>query len=66
MILGKGKGGTGTGQDRQRKADGTSQGYTVLIIKELLQAKQNHDNSLNPGHMHFFKTVGCYDNERVR
>lgn len=51
---------------KKRKADNISQGNTVLRIKELPQAKQNHDKSLNPGHTHFLKTVGCYDIERVK
>lgn len=51
---------------KKKKADNISQGNIVLRIKELPQAKQNHDKSLNPGHTHFLKTVGCYDIERVK
>lgn len=56
----------GKREGSKKKGDNISQGNTVLRIKELPQAKQNHDKSLNPGHTHFLKTVGCYDIERVQ
>lgn len=56
----------GKKEGRKKKQKKTSQGNTVLRINELPQAKQNHDKSLNPGHTHSLKTVGCIDIERVK